>query len=121
MAAPAYVGIELVRGDSLSIPLTFLDPADNSLRVDVSGYFLRFTAKVSKFQPDNEAVILKEIALPASTSNGEYTLPLEPTDTGTLEPMSYDYDIQIANPAKTEVVTLVQGKLKILMSASWGV
>lgn len=121
MPSPVYVGIEMVRGDTLTIPLTFLDPAENSVPVPVNGYFLRFTAKVSKFLPDDQAVIMKEILLPETASNGQYLLKLAPEDTSALEAMSYDYDIQIASPDKGDVVTLVQGKIKILMSASWGV
>ncbi len=120
MATPAYVGIEMVRGDSLGIPLTFLDPSDPDLRVPVNDYFLRFTVKVSKHQPDEQAVILKEIVLPPEAANGEYVLNLTPDDTNGLEPMSYDYDIQISTPDKAQVVTLVQGKIKVMMSASWG-
>ncbi|WP_263082144.1 hypothetical protein [Endozoicomonas sp. Mp262] len=116
---PPNVAIEMIRGDSLNIPLTFLDPADDNTRIPVNGYHLRMTVKVSSYLPDSEAVINKQITLPAETANGEYVLILAPADTNTLEPMTYDYDIQISSPDNSEVITLVTGKLKLLIGTSW--
>ena len=115
---PANAPIEMIRGDTLAIPLTFKDPANNDDPVPVNGYTLTFTVKVSRYLPDNEAVIQKNIVLPTASSNGQYTLLIDPADTNTLEPMSYDYDIQIKSPDGQIVTTVVQAKLKLLMGTT---
>ncbi|MCW7556487.1 hypothetical protein NX722_28395 [Endozoicomonas gorgoniicola] len=118
MSSPANAPIEMIRGDTLAVPITFKDPANNDNAVPVNGYTLTFTVKVSRYMPDDEASIQKNIVLPSSASNGEYTLIIDPADTNDLEPMSYDYDIQIKSPDGKTVVTVVQAKLKLLMGTT---
>ena len=119
MPAPTNAPIEMIRGDSLAIPLTFTDPTAADAGVDVSGYTLRMTVKVSAYLPDSEAALQKVIVLPASAASGEYTILVEPADTNALEPMSYDYDIQLTSPDGNTVITVVTGKLKLLIGTTW--
>ena len=118
MTLPVDLDIEIIKGDSLSIPLTFVDPEDDSLTVDVTGYLLYFTMTLSRYQDESDAVVTKDIVLPAESSNGMYALVIEPDDTVTLVTTSYDFDIQIATPDRTSVITLVQGKIKLVQGVT---
>ena len=112
---PVEQHLTLVRGDTLAIPLAFSDPSDNS-PLDMAGYTVRFTCKTSKFEDDSQAVISKDIVLPAGDT---YTLIINPEDTNSLNaPQSYDYDIQLETPTG-EVFTAFEGKLKLEMGATW--
>ena len=118
MTLPVDLNIEIIKGDSLSIPLTFVDPEDDSLTVDVSSYQLYFTMILNRYQDETEAVVTRDIVLPAESSNGMYILVIEPDDTVSLLTTSYDFDIQIATPDRTSVITLVQGKIKLVQGVT---
>lgn len=121
MTVQDNITIKMTRGNSTAIDLAFYDPLDDDQLIPVNGYHLKLTAKVSRYRPDNEAVISKIVALPDVAASGKYVLNLEPDDTRHLEAMTYDFDLQLASPDKSDVITLVSGKLKVSMPVSWGI
>ena len=111
--------IEMTRGNTTAIDLSFYDPLDEDQLFPVNGYHLKLTAKVSKYKPDSQAVISKDIVLPDEAANGHYVLMIDPADTRELKAMTYDVDIQLASPDKSDVITLAIGRLKLEMGVSW--
>ena len=109
----------VVRGDSVAIPITFVDGRDETTPIPVDGYSLHFTAKITRYDPEESAAIDFEVVLPDEASNGEYVLMIAPGLTKDLDPLTYDYDIQLVSPDGQTVYTVVQGRLKLTMSAGW--
>lgn len=84
--------IEVIRGDDVSMSLTFRDN-DGDL-IDITGYTVFFTVKDHLAKPDTEALIEKSTTSHTDPTNGQTTIELTSTDTDIDEGL-YDYDFQL--------------------------
>nr|CRH06137.1 protein of unknown function [Candidatus Magnetococcus massalia] len=103
------------RGDTKVFNLSFKD-GDGS-PINIAGHQLWFTMKKDVADPDSKAVLQKQITFPddAQSQSGAGALTLESTETGSIEPGVYLYDIQKVIPGDPPVVaTLMSGKINVL-------
>lgn len=97
--------ISIIRGDSKSLLVRVLKA--NGTAVDLSDYTFRFTMKR---RTQDEAVVHQAIG---SLVDGGVQFDLAPSFTQTLSPVSYPYDIEMANADRTIVHTLVLGVVAV--------
>lgn len=94
------------RGDTHAIPLKYRrEGADE----DLTNWVLWFTVKHDAQQPDEEAVIQKQIIIDGSSS----VVVLTSEDTQNLPVGKYVYDLQLVSPNGDAVKTMVMGKLTL--------
>lgn len=77
------------------------------------GATVRFTVKTVEYDADmtdSDAVILKNIT--NGNSSGEATITIDPTDTATLVPDKYYYDIKVEQ-ADGEIYKIDEGTIKL--------
>lgn len=96
------IKISMVRGDSRSYNLSFTTSGTSGTGAyDLTGWAIVFTAKQDANQPDSEAAI--RIIVPAAGTAGTHgtagtsKLNFEPSDTAALDPMDYEFDLQLIN------------------------
>lgn len=86
--------LKINRGTTYTIGFTYLR---NGVAASLVGATVRFTVKTSEYDnsmTDATAIIIKNIT--DGTEKGTATITLNPTDTATLEPGKYYYDIKVA-------------------------
>ena len=100
----------LVRGDDWNIRLTI---TSGGSPVDISGFTYYMTLKSNVSNPDPGD--LQVIATPTGTDaqNGILYITASRTDTSTLSPANYNYDIQ-QEDLSNNVRTLLIGKVKVV-------
>ncbi len=100
--------IKFYRGDTVNINLTFTG-------VDLTGATVYFTAKseVDNVSDDSSAVVKKSTTTHTDPTNGKTTIKLDPSDTTTITPDNYLYDIQLKTSAG-DITTTEVGKLEVL-------
>lgn len=97
-----------VRGDNFAMPLRFQNKEGESM--DLTGWTLWFTVKLHPEQPDEEALIQKQITV----SDDNALVQLSSTDTEDMLAIRYHYDLQLVSPTKDVVQTLVIGRFTLL-------
>lgn len=79
------------------------------------GATVRFTMKTTEYDTDtddSEALVVKNVT--TGTSQGSYTILLNPSDTATLTPGKYFYDIKVdVNSNGVTVYKLDEGTIKL--------
>lgn len=107
---------DAIVGDTLSIPLKFKDP-DGAV-IDVSGRTFWLTLKANPNTDDADADAQVEYLAPADATSqaGEVVLSLTAIQTAILNPISYNFDIQMKTPAAggDEVRTIVYGRIRFV-------
>jgi len=102
--------LEIIRGDTTQYTITFKDSV--GAPIDISGWTIFLTVKGSIFDSDDKAVIKKDITI-TDGSGGQAVITLLPTDTATLPPLTYLYDIQVKTNTG-EVYTVLLGDFTII-------
>lgn len=97
-------------GNSNAFTLTFTNKAGTAL--DITGWVIFFTLKTSHKKPDSEVSLQKIITTHTTPASGISALNLEPADTESLEPRTYDYDIKVKTNTGA-VYTLLKGKFEL--------
>lgn len=85
----------------------------NGVLQTLVGATVRFTMKSEKYDSDtddSDAKILKNIT--DGTAQGAYVITIDPSDTATLEPGKYYYDIKVENADGT-IYELDEGTIKL--------
>lgn len=83
----------VIRGDTHTINLTI---SSSGSRVDLTGYTVFFTVNAEKNPAsDTSAVIQKNITSHTDPTEGQTTISLSSSDTASVTPGSYWYDIQL--------------------------
>jgi hypothetical protein len=89
------------RGTTFTIGITY---QKNGVASTLVGATIRFTVKTSEFDTsvtDSTAVITKNVTSHIDATNGKSMITLNPTDTATLTPGKYYYDIKVAEASGT--------------------
>ena len=99
--------ITFYRGDTTTINVSLTD-------TDLTGGAVFFTAKseIDDNATDSTAVVTKKVTSHTDPTAGETTITLNASDTNTIDPGTYDYDIQIVF-ASGVVSTVQVGKLEV--------
>lgn len=84
--------LKIIRGDTITIPLTITD--SNGSAVDLTGATIFFTIKENLNDADSDALLQKNVTSHVSDSGGLSQIDLATTDTN-LSEGTYYYDIQI--------------------------
>jgi len=84
--------ITMYRGDDKTITLTFTDSDGNA--IDITDYTVYFTVKNSVSDSDANAKISKDVTSHTNPTSGITQIALTPSDTSSLNPGAYEYDIQ---------------------------
>lgn len=103
-----------VIGDSLSMPLIFIDKV--GAPIDVTGRTFYLTLKLNPNVEDASADAQVAVVAPAGadSANGTVTLGLPASVTETLQPTNYNYDVQMVTPISgfdDEVKTIMYGRI----------
>ncbi|MBF0309815.1 MAG: hypothetical protein HQL56_09830 [Magnetococcales bacterium] len=102
------------RGDTKVVFFAFEE--NDGTPIDINGHELWFTLKTNLADPDQEAVFQKRVIFPPGPDAilGIGTLTLESTETETIEPGTFFYDLQRVIPGTPpKVTTLVSGRLSV--------
>lgn len=104
--------LKIDRGTTFTIGVTF---SKDSVATSLVGATVRFTMKTSEFDSDaddSDAILKKNIT--NGTAEGTATITINPTDTATLEPGDYFYDIKVDQDSNgAEVYKIQEGKIKL--------
>jgi hypothetical protein len=106
----ASTDIEMYRGDTKSMTLTFKDSAGTS--VNITGYSIYFTVK-NKLSyvddsADSDAIISSVTTSHTYATSGTSVLTISSSQTSTVTPGKYIYDIQLKD-ASNNILTVVAG------------
>jgi hypothetical protein len=83
----------VIRGDTHTIDLTF---RESGTAIDITGYTLFFTVNASNSPTtDSAAVIEKSVTSHLAPTLGQTRITLAPSDTDSITPGTYYYDIQV--------------------------
>lgn len=87
----------------------------NGVAATLVGATVRFTIKSAEYSDDtddSDATLVKNIT--NGTASGTATITIDPSDTATLTPGTYYYDIKVdVNSDGTEVYKTDEGKIKL--------
>ena len=83
--------VEIVRGRSLTLDISVIDVYGNAYEL-TDGQTLVFGVKRN---PDDEELLIRKLV--TSGTEGIYRVTLVPTDTESLEPGRYEYDVGLAD------------------------
>lgn len=100
----------LHRGDSREYTLTFTNSTGGA--IDITGWKVYFTMKLRFGHSDDDCAVKKNIVLHDDLINGKTKIVLLPSDTETLKPNTYLYDIQIKRDSEN-ILTVLTGKIEI--------
>ena len=104
----------LIRGDTRKIEITITD--EFGVPVNIQGHKIYFTLKTDKTLADSLATlqVSSVIAADADALAGKTVLVLSATDTASVPPGKYFYDIQwVTAGATVEVTTIAIGILSV--------
>ena len=88
--------IEMIRGDTRTITATFVDSSGSPL--DLTGGEVFFTVNASSEPSDDtSAVITKDVTSFSAPTTGVATITLASTDTNSITPGNYWYDVQFVS------------------------
>ena len=100
------------RGTTFTIDIVYKKYGEPSSLV---GGTVRFTVKTSEYDSnasDSSAVIIKNVTSHTDAVNGVSSITINPTDTATLTPGKYYYDIKVAE-AGGAVYKIDEGTIKL--------
>lgn len=104
------VSLQMVRGDTFDIVIEFERDS-----ITLTSAYLT----VKRVASSTTTIVQKTLPNGISkTGDAEYTAVLQPADTATLAPGTYDFDFQAS--ADGEVLTPVLGKLNIIQDVTFG-
>ncbi len=106
MTQTEYILLE--RGDTFVTTLKFTDKKTNE-DINITNYVVRFTAKISIDDSDDDAVIKKDITVHSNPTQGETILTLESADTDLDGKFLYDIQIQDTSVTPNKVDTILKG------------
>ena len=104
----------LIRGDTRKIEITITD--EFGVPVNIQGHLIFFTLKTDKTLADSLATLQVSytVATDADALVGKTVLVLSATDTASVPPGKYFYDIQwVTTGATVEVTTIALGILSV--------
>lgn len=104
----------LIRGDTRKIEITITD--EFGVPVNIQGHKIFFTLKTDKTLADSLATLQVSYTVPtdADALAGKTVLVLSATDTASVPPGKYFYDIQwVTTGATVEVTTIAIGVLSV--------
>lgn len=102
--------LKIARGTTYTINFAYLRNGEPETLV---GATVRFTVKTSEYDSstdDSTAVLTKNVN--DGTSGGLATISIDPTDTATLDPGNYFYDIKVEE-ADGDIFKVDEGKIKL--------
>lgn len=106
--------LTIYRGDSKTWNLTFTDAAGTA--IDITGYTIFFTVKKKNSYTndtvDTDAIVQKNITVHTNPTGGISQLTLQPSDTNTIVPAIYVYDMQLKDSGGT-ILTFIKGLFTI--------
>jgi hypothetical protein len=100
------------RGTTFTIDIIY---KKNNVAASLAGSTIRFTAKTTEYDDsttDATAAIVKDITAHTDAPNGLSSITIDPTDTATLEPGRYNYDIKVAE-AGGAIYKIDEGQLTL--------
>jgi len=107
--------LSIYRGDSKTWTLTFKD--SNGAAINLTGYTIFFTVKTQTTyvdaSSDTSASISKTITVHTNPTLGLSSLVLAPSDTSSLTPTKYRYDMQLKD-GSSNILTVITGNFEIL-------
>jgi hypothetical protein len=98
--------LRLTRGDTETYTLTFKD--GSGVAYNITSWLVFFTLKKQHDVYDADADLQKMVSTHTDPTNGQTQITLLHTDTHSLDPGEYYYDIQVVTDA-SEVVTVMKG------------
>ena len=102
--------LKITRGTTYTIGLNY---QRNGVAHTLVGATVRFTMKTAEFSAsttDADASVIKNVT--DGNAAGEATITLHPSDTATLEPGKYYYDIKVQE-ADTSIYKVDEGTVKL--------
>jgi hypothetical protein len=102
--------LKINRGTTYTIGISY---KTNGVATTLVGATVRFTAKTTEWDTnttDSAAVILKNVT--NGDSNGNATITINPSDTATLTPDKYFYDIKVQQ-ADGKIYKIDEGTIKL--------
>ena len=107
---------DIYRGDTKAFELNFKDKSTGDV-INTTGWELTFTMKLHTEMPDVDAAIqIKKTVGSIEGAAGLCSMALLATNTSTLIPTKYVYDIQLK---RGEIVnTILAGKIRVLAEVS---
>lgn len=103
------------RGDTKQYNLEFKE--QNGAPINIVGHELWFTLKSNIDDSDDDAILQKKVVAPDgnNSENGLITIMLSSTDTESIAPGTYQYDIQKTIPGSPPIVaTIMAGQIAVL-------
>lgn len=100
------------RGTTFTIDVEY---KDNGVAASLVGATVRFTVKSTEYDSsadDSTALITKNVTSHTDAAAGLSMITIDPTDTATLTPGKYHYDIKVAE-ASGAVYKIDEGTLKL--------
>lgn len=89
------INLEMTRGTTYAIRVEYLL---GGVPRTLVGATLRFTVKTAEFDADaddSEALLVKNVTIHVDAAGGISMIQLDPTDTATVDPGDYFYDIRV--------------------------
>lgn len=102
--------LSMIRGDSKTFNVHLRDGA--GVDIDITDWTIFFTVKRAEKDTDTTAVIKKDVTVHTDATHGQTSIMLTPSDTSSLPPVRYVYDIQSKSDTNI-VITLAKGVFTI--------
>ncbi len=102
--------LEIYRGDDKTWNLTFRDSTGDS--IDITGSTVWLTVKSSISDPDESALIQKQVTTHSNPTQGETQISLLPVDTSDVSVGRYEYDMQLIE-SSGKITTFMRGVFSI--------
>ena len=106
--------LSIYRGDSKTWNLSFTD--SDGQAINITGYTIFFTVKKKNSYTDDtvdtDAVIQKNVTVHTDPEQGQTQLVLQPSDTSSVIPAVYVYDMQLKDDSGT-ILTFISGNFTI--------
>lgn len=106
--------LSMFRGDSKTWDLTFTD--SNSSSINITGYTIYFTIKNKNTyynaSDDADALVSVNVTSHTDATSGLSAVALTPSNTSTIAPGTYVYDMQLKDAAGN-IMTFINGEILI--------
>lgn len=106
--------LTIYRGDSKTWNITFTDSAGAA--INITGYTVFFTVKKKNSYTDDTvdtaAIVQKNITVHTAPATGQTQVALQPSDTSSVTPAVYVYDMQLKDTSGT-ILTFITGNFTI--------
>jgi hypothetical protein len=104
--------LSIIKGNSKNYRLAFETTSGDAL--DITGYTVFFTVKKNVNQTDDQAIISKTNTTHSNPTGGISIITITTTDTSSLQPGVYLYDIGYVNAAGTAKKTSDPEKFEVI-------